>query len=248
MAGAGDAERAALFAEYRRTGDRALRDRLIEMNLGLAETITRRYEARGERREDLLQVALLGLLKAVERFEPERGLAFSTFATPTIEGELKRHFRDYRWAVRVPRRLQERLLEVNQSVAVLTQQHRRSPTVEEIARDTQLSSEEILEALEAGRAIVAGSIDSTADDEEEGRGVVGQLGEIDDQIERVEAQLVVSRLLDRLSPRERAIVVMRFYEGRTQSEIATRFGVSQMQVSRILARTLARLRELGEGA
>jgi RNA polymerase sigma-B factor len=242
----GEQERAALFAQYRRTGDRQLRDRLIQMNLGLAETIARRYDRHGERRDDLLQVALLGLLKAVERFEPERGLAFSTFATPTIEGELKRHFRDQRWAVRVPRRLQERLLEVNQSVATLAQQHRRSPTIEEIAQDTHLSSEEIIEALEAGRAVVAGSIDAMTDDD--GGRVVEQLGHTDDRIERVEAKLVVSRLLERLPPRERAMVVLRFYEGLTQLEIAARFGVSQMQVSRTLARTLARLREWSEGA
>jgi RNA polymerase sigma-B factor len=233
-------ERVALFVEYRRTDDRRLRDRLIEMNIGLAEAVARRFGGRGERHDDLLQVALVGLLKSVERFDPERGLAFSSFATPTIEGELKRHFRDKRWAVRVPRRLQELMLEVNQSVATLTQRRGRSPTIEEIATDTSLSGEEVLEALEAGRAIVAAPIES--DDKEGTGGVVDRRGSVDTGIEAVEQRMIVSQLLDSLPTRERDIVVLRFYEGLTQSEIATRLGVSQMQISRILARTLDRLR------
>jgi RNA polymerase sigma-B factor len=234
-------ERVQLFAEYHRSDDRGLRDQLIEMNIGLAEAVARRFGGRGERHDDLLQVALVGLLKAVERFDPERGLAFSSFATPTIEGELKRHFRDKRWAVRVPRRLQEQMLEVNQSVAVLAQRAGRSPTVDEIAVDTHLSTEDVLEALEAGRAIVAAPIDS--DDREDGRGsVIDRRGEVDRGIEQVEQRLIVKKLLDSLPDRERAIVMMRFFDGLTQSEIAERFGVSQMQVSRILARTLDRLR------
>jgi RNA polymerase sigma-B factor len=234
-------QRAALFAEYRRTDDRDLRDRLIEMNIGLAEAVARRFGGRGERHDDLLQVALVGLLKAVERFDPERGLAFSSFATPTIEGELKRHFRDKRWAVRVPRRLQEQMLEVNQSVALLAQRAGRSPTIDEIATDTRLTTEEVLEALEAGRAIVAASIDT--DDRDDGRGaVIDRHGEVDTGLEHVERRMIVAKMLDSLPDRERAIVTLRFYDGLTQSEIAERFGVSQMQISRILARTLDRLR------
>jgi RNA polymerase sigma-B factor len=234
-------ERAELFAEYRRTDDRRLRDQLIEMNIGLAEAVARRFGGRGERHDDLLQVALVGLLKAVERFDPERGLAFSSFATPTIEGELKRHFRDKRWAVRVPRRLQEQMLEVNQSVAVLAQRSGRSPTVDEIAADTHLSSEEVLEALEAGRAIIAAPIDS--DDRDDGRGaVIDRRGELDTGLEHVEQRMIVAKMLDSLPDRERDILTLRFYDGLTQSEIAERFGVSQMQISRILARTLERLR------
>lgn len=234
-------ERAALFEEYHRTDDRKLRDELIEMNIGLAEAVARRFGGRGERHDDLLQVALVGLLKAVERFDPERGLAFSSFATPTIEGELKRHFRDKRWAVRVPRRLQEQMLEVNQSVAALTQTAGRSPTIDEIAADTRLTPEEVLEALEAGRAIVAAPIDG--DDGQDGRGgIIDRRGEADAGLEHVEQRMIVAKLLDSLSDRERAIVTLRFYDGLTQSEIAARFGVSQMQISRILGRTLDRLR------
>lgn len=233
-------ERAELFVEYRRTQDRRQRDRLIEMNIGLAEAVARRFGGRGERHDDLLQVALVGLLKSVERFDPDRGLAFSSFATPTIEGELKRHFRDKRWAVRVPRRLQELMLEVNQAVATLTQRCGRSPTIDEIAVETHLSSEDVLEALEAGRAIVASPIEN--DDRETAGGVIDRHGSIDHGMEAVEQRMIVSQLLDSLPPRERDIVVLRFYDGLTQSEIADRFGVSQMQVSRILARTLDRLR------
>lgn len=233
-------ERAALFLEFHRTGDRRQRDRLIEMNIGLAEAVARRFGGRGERHDDLLQVALVGLLKAVERFDPERGLAFSSFATPTIEGELKRHFRDRRWAVRVPRRLQELMLEVNQSVAGLTQRLGRSPTIDEIALETRLSTEDVLEALEAGRAIVASPIENT--EREGGTGVIDRHGAVDEGLEEVEQRMIVSKLLESLPEREREIVVLRFYDGLTQSEIAERFGVSQMQVSRILARTLDRLR------
>ena len=234
-------ERAALFFDYRRTQDRQLRDRLIEMNIGLAEAVARRFGGRGERRDDLLQVALVGLLKSVERFDPDRGVAFSSFATPTIEGELKRHFRDKRWAVRVPRRLQELMLEVNQAVAMLTQRCGRSPTIGEIAAETDLSTEDVLEALEAGRAIVASPIEN--DDRDSGTGgVIERHGIVDHGMEVVEQRMIVSQLLDSLPARERDIVVLRFYDGLTQSEIADRFGVSQMQVSRILARTLDRLR------
>jgi RNA polymerase sigma-B factor len=211
------------------------------MNIGLAEAVARRFGGRGERHDDLLQVALVGLLKSVERFDPDRGLAFSSFATPTIEGELKRHFRDKRWAVRVPRRLQERMLEVNQAVATLTQRCGRSPTIGEIAAETDLSTEDVLEALEAGRAIVASPIEN--DDREPGTGgVIEWHGSVDHGMEVVEQRMIVSQLLDSLPARERDIVVLRFYNGLTQSEIADRFGVSQMQVSRILARTLDRLR------
>lgn len=244
MGAPGD-DRAALFAEYRRTGDRELRNRIIEANLGLAESIARRYGGRGERHEDLAQVAMLGLLKAVERFEPERGLAFSSFAAPTIEGELKRHFRDRRWAVRMPRRLQELSLAVNQSAAVLAQLHGRSPTVAEIARDIGLSEESVLEAIEAGRAATAASLDSASRDGPEGpEAPMDRLGDSDPDLEGVEQRLVVTRLLEVLPEREQEMMVLRFYEGLTQSEIATRFGISQMQVSRTLTRSLERLRAI----
>lgn len=231
-------ERAALFAEYHRTGDHETRDRLIEANRGLAESIARRYSRHRDSDDDLRQVALLGLLKAVERFDPERGLAFSSFATPTIEGELKRHFRDQRWAVRVPRQTQERALEVSRAVATLTQSLGRSPTIDDLVAETSLTSEDVIEALEAGRATTTAAIDSDNDE----RSVLDQLGTGDPGIEDVERRMVVSQLLDVLPPRERTIVVQRFYEGLTQSKIAEQQGVSQVHVSRILAQALERLR------
>ena len=238
-----DEARAALFAEYRRTRDRQLRNRIIEGNLGLAETLARRYGGRGERAEDLRQVAMLGLLKAVERFEPERGLAFSSFAAPTIEGELKRHFRDRHWSVRMPRRLQELSLEVNQCLATLSQRLGRSPTLPEVAAETGLDEEMVLEALEAGRAAVATSLDAEVGGGDEGRQAhVDQLGERDVELERVEQRLTIGRLLKTLPEREREMVALRFFEGLPQAEIARRFGISQMQVSRLLARSLERLR------
>lgn len=239
---AADGERAALFAEYRRTRDLDLRNRLVEENLGLAHALARRYDERGESLDDLTQVALVGLVKAVERFEPERGLAFSSFAAPTIEGELKRHFRDRRWALRMPRRLQEISLEVTSSVASLGQRLGRSPTIAEIARDTGLTEEAVLEGLEAGRAAVASSLDSAASPGDDDTGTADRLGAADVELERVEQRLTVSRLLARLPPREREIVTLRFYDGWTQSQIAARFGLSQMQISRLLAQSLERLR------
>jgi len=237
MPDAGD-ERAALFAEYHRTGDHETRDRLIEANRGLAESIARRYSRHREGDDDLRQVALLGLLKAVERFDPERGLAFSSFATPTIEGELKRHFRDQRWAVRVPRQTQEHALEVSRAVAALTQSLGRSPTIDDLVAETSLTSEDVIEALEAGRASTTAAIDTDNDE----RSVLDQLGTGDPGIDDVERRMVVSQLLDVLPPRERTIVVQRFYEGLTQSKIAEQLGVSQVHVSRILAQALERLR------
>jgi RNA polymerase sigma-B factor len=234
----GDA-RAALFAEYHETGDRAIRDRLIEANVGLAESIARRFTGRGESDDDLRQVALLGLLKAVERFDPERGLAFSSFASPTIEGEIKRHFRDHRWAVRVPRRTQEQALEVSAAVAVLTQRLGRSPTIDELVAETTLTSEDVIEALEAGRAATAARIDAG---ESGDRSIAEQLGERDERLDDVERRIVVSQLMESLKPRERTIVFLRFYEGLTQSKIAEQLGVSQVHVSRILAAALDRLR------
>jgi RNA polymerase sigma-B factor len=235
--------RAALFVEYRRTRDRALRNQIIEANLGLAESLARRYGGRGERSEDLSQVAMLGLVKAVERFEPERGLAFSSFAAPTIEGELKRHFRDKRWAVRMPRRLQELSLEVNQSLGTLAQRFGRSPTLSEVAVETGLSEETVLEALEAGRAASATSLDAPAGGEGAGQwSPAEQLGKGDQELERVEQRLTLASLLEALPERERNIIILRFFDGLAQAEIARRFGISQMQVSRLLARSLERLR------
>jgi RNA polymerase sigma-B factor len=225
------------FEEYRETRDHELRNALVLDNIGLAETIGRRYRGRGESDEDLRQVALLGLVKAVERFDPAHNTAFSTFAMPTIDGELKRHFRDQRWSVRVPRSVQEHLLAVNHAVAELTHRHGRSPTVAEVAGMTGLDEEMVLEAFDAAGASRVVSIDAPVGDEP-----VVVPAEPDAAFDTVEHRLLVARLLEGCTERERSIVMLRFYDGLTQSEIAARFGISQMQVSRILSRVLAVLR------
>jgi RNA polymerase sigma-B factor len=233
----------ARFAEYRRTRDRAVRDALVEEHVRLAEFLARRFQHRGEPRDDLRQVALVGLLKAVERFEPERGLQFSSFATPTIVGELKRHFRDKGWAVRVPRRVQELHLELDQAVATLTQQQRRPPTMAEISAHVGVTEEEVLEAMEANSLYRLSSLDTTRADDEGAADTStdGRLAELDLELDAVEDRVEVSELLSVLSARERRIVYLRFFEGRTQSEIATDVGISQMHVSRLLSKSLETL-------
>ena len=240
-----DAEREHLrerFREYQETGDRAIRDELIEAHLRLAEHLARRFNNRGVPLEDLVQVASLGLVKAVERFEPERGLEFSTFATPTIVGELKRHFRDKGWSVRVPRRIQELHVEVNSLVGTLTQRLGRSPTIAELALASGTSEEEVLEAMEAAQAYRSTSIDAPSGGEDSGLGLAGQLGDEDTNLFAAENRMLVATLVDTLPKREQLIMKLRFYDGMTQSQIADRLGISQMHVSRLLARSLGQLR------
>jgi RNA polymerase sigma-B factor len=241
-----DAEREYLRARFRElheTGDRAIRDELIEAHLRLAEHLARRFSNRGVPLEDLIQVASLGLVKAVERFEPERGLEFSTFATPTIVGELKRHFRDKGWSVRVPRRIQELHVEVNSLVGTLTQRLGRSPTIEELARASGTSEEEVLEAMEAAQAYRSTSIDAPTTGDDPGAGLAGQLGNEDANLFAAENRMLVASLVDSLPKREQLIMRLRFYDGMTQTQIADRLGISQMHVSRLLARSLNQLRD-----
>jgi RNA polymerase sigma-B factor len=231
------------FVEYRRTGSRRLRDDLVEEHVGLAEYLARRFADRGESFDDLRQVALVGLLKAVERFEPDRGLRFSTFATPTIVGELKRHFRDRGWAVRVPRRVQELHLQLVRVVGGLSQELGRSPTPEEIARRTGTRVEDVLEAMEAGGVYRLASLDAAlANEERSSLDLSARLGEDDAEFDGVERREELSALLSLLPARERRIVFLRFFEGLTQSEIATEIGISQMHVSRLLTKSLETLR------
>jgi len=234
------------FHEYAKTRDPALRDELITAHMGLAEYLARRFTNRGEPLDDLVQVASLGLLKAVDRFDPERGLEFSTYATPTIVGELKRHFRDKGWAVRVPRRVQELHLRLGAVVSVLSQEHGRSPTIGEIAQAAAVSEEEVLEAIEAGHAYRFTSLDAPTGNDDEGA-LSAQLGEEDQGLIDSEHRVTLSPLIAEFPRRERLILHLRFFEGLTQSEIATRLGISQMHVSRLLARSLAQLRARAEG-
>jgi RNA polymerase sigma-B factor len=235
------------FAEYARTGDTAVRDELIEAHLRLAEHLARRFSNRGVPVDDLIQVASLGLVKAVERFDPDRGLEFSTFATPTIVGELKRHFRDKGWAVRVPRRVQELHVEINALVGELTQKFGRSPTIPEIAERAGTSEEEILEAMEAGQAYRSASIDAPGGDSDDAApGLSDQLGSSDSALLDAENRMLLAELIQTLPKREQLMLHLRFFEGMTQSQIAERLGISQMHVSRLLAKSLNLLREAAE--
>ena len=243
------ADREALrrtFEEFGRTRDPELRDQLIQAHLGLAEYLARRFMNRGEPLDDLVQVASMGLLKAVDRFDTERGLEFSTYATPTIVGELKRHFRDKGWAVRVPRRVQELHLRLGAVLNTLSQDLGRSPTIAEIAERAEVSEEDVLEALEAGHAYRFTSLDAPAAGDEDNQALSDQLGTDDVGMEEIEHRVALSPLIAQLPPRERTILHLRFFEGRTQSEIANELGISQMHVSRLLARSLARLRSIAE--
>src|SRR4051794_26032496 len=198
------------FAEYRRTGDRELRNQIVQEHMRLAEFLARRFSHRGEAHDDLRQVALVGLLKAVERFEPDRGLQFSSFATPTITGELKRHFRDRGWAVRVPRRIQELHLQLDRTTAALSQELGRPPTTAEIARRAGVLEEEVLESMEAGSLYRLASIDGRSDDEQPG-GIASRLGVEDVEIGAVDNRVTVERLLQILPEREQRIVYLRFF-------------------------------------
>lgn len=228
------------FKAFAASGDPAIRDELVEAHLGLAHHLARRFVNRGVALDDLVQVASLGLVKAVDRFDPERGLEFSTFATPTIVGELKRWFRDKGWAVRVPRQVQELHLALNSTVESLTSQLGRSPTIIELAEATGRSPEEIIEAIDAGRAYRSASLDAPAGDE--GQAPADQLAADDDELLRSENRMMVDELLDLLPKRERLMMRLRFFDGMTQAAIAERLGISQMHVSRLLARSLETLR------
>jgi len=230
------------FVEYRATRDRALRDELILEHVGLARALATRYANRGEPPDDLVQVAMVGLLKAVERFEPERGLAFSTFATPTITGEIKRHFRDRAWAIRVPRPLQELALKIGTTSNELAHTLGRSPSVHEIADALDVEVEDVLEAMEANRSFSTDSLDVPRDDDHPGV-AERAVSTIDRGYQDVEHRAIVEDLLEGLPERERTIVRLRFEDGLTQTEIAQRVGISQMHVSRLLAASLRTMRE-----
>jgi RNA polymerase sigma-B factor len=218
------------FREFRHTHDRATRNRLVEAHLSLARTLARRFANRNEPLDDLEQVAMLGVLKAVERFDPERGIPFAAFAVPTVVGELRRHFRDRGWMVRVPRRLQDLHLRIGPVVGELSQQLGRSPTVSEIAEAAGVRDEDVLEALEAGNRYRPAPLD-----------VAVGLSRTDHELASVDDRATLLGLLSDLPERARRIMYMRYFEDMTQAEIAEAIGVSQMHVSRILTRSLETL-------
>lgn len=232
-----------LFRAFR-AGDAAARQELIMAYDGLARYLARKFKNRGESDEDLEQVAYLGLIKAIDRFEPERGLEFSTYATPTIMGELRRHFRDKGWSVRVPRRLQELSQKINRATDDLAVALGHMPSVPEIAGHLGVSVDEVLEAMESSSAYSAVSFDTgSGTDDEDAPAFIDHLGGEDKDLAGIDDRLVLEEIISEFSPREQQIVRMRFIEGLTQVEIAQQLDISQVQVSRLLRKTLRHLQE-----
>jgi RNA polymerase sigma-B factor len=234
-----------LLLRYHEHGDTAAREELVERFLPLARQLARRYQRTNEPLDDLMQVASVGLVKAIDRFDPARGTAFSTYAVPTILGELKRYFRDSGWAVHVPRGMQERVMKLDTTAQELHRKLGRSPSPKELATELELSEEEVLEAMEAASAYDAVSLEQQRSDTDNGSSsdtFQDKLGTEEERYELVEYGATIAPTLKALSPRERLILHLRFVEDMTQSEIAERIGVSQMHVSRLIRRSLARLR------
>ncbi|MFF5423450.1 MULTISPECIES: RNA polymerase sigma factor SigF [unclassified Streptomyces] len=221
-----------------------VRDTLIELNLPLVRYAAARFRSRNEPMEDIVQVGTIGLIKAIDRFDCERGVEFPTFAMPTVVGEIKRFFRDTSWSVRVPRRLQELRLALTKAGDELAQKLDRSPTVPELAAVLGVSEEDVVDGLAVGNAYTASSLDSPSPEDDGGEGsLADRLGYEDTALEGVEYRESLKPLLAKLPPRERQIIMLRFFANMTQSQIGEEVGISQMHVSRLLTRTLAQLRE-----
>lgn len=222
------------------------RDKIVERCLPLADHIARRFEGRGEPRDDLVQVARVGLVNAVVRFDVETGSDFVSFAVPTIMGEVRRHFRDNSWSVKVPRRLKELHLRLGAATAELSQRLGRAPTATELAAELDMDRAEVVEGLVAGSSYNTLSIDSGGGgggDDDDARAIADTLGDMDAGLDRIEDRESLRPLLEALPERERTVLVLRFFESMTQTQIAERVGISQMHVSRLLAKSLARLRD-----
>ena len=233
-----------LWQRFARSRDPAIREELVRRNLPFAKRLALRYRGASESFDDLLQVANVGLLGAIDRFDPERGIPFTAFASPTILGELKRHFRDRVWTVRVPRGLHDRMAEVDKTITDLTKQLQRSPSVGEIAERLELEQTDVLEVLEAGHNRRTLSLDRPIGGEESGEAPPSEwIGSEDELLELVEGRIALDAALPFLQERERLVLRLRFVEDMTQSQIAEQIGHSQMHVSRILRRALARIRE-----
>jgi len=235
-----------LFRRYHK-GDGSARDELIERFLPLARQLARRYQRVNEPLDDLVQVASIGLVKAVDRFDAARGVAFSSYAVPTILGELKRYFRDSGWAVHVPRGIQERAMQVDRAVKELSGKLGRSPSVDEVAEQLDTSAEDILSAMEASQAYEAVSLDAhRAAGDADSDTYADSIGLEDERFDLIEYEATIEPTLQALPKRDQLVLHLRFAEDMTQSQIAERIGVSQMQVSRLIRRALARLRAVAE--
>ena len=233
-----------LFRRFKEEGDMDAREKLVMSHLNLVRFIANKFKNRGEPIDDLIQVGYLGLLKAIDRFDPSRGLEFTTFATPTIMGEIKRHFRDKGWSVRVPRRLQELSAKVNQATDTLTSQLQRSPTIAEIADYLDATVDEVLEAMESSSAYSSVSLEAPSGaDDDDTPSVIDRYATEDSDLALTDDRIIIEEALASFSPRERDVIEMRFLKGMTQIEIAEKLGISQVQVSRLLRRTLKKIQD-----
>lgn len=233
-----------LFRRYKEDGDMEAREQLVMSHLNLVRFLANKFKNRGEPLDDLVQVGYLGLLKAIDRFDPDRGLEFTTYATPTILGEIKRHFRDKGWSVRIPRRLQELSAKVNQATDTLTTQFQRSPTIQEIADYLDASVDEVLEAMESSSAYSSVPLEGTGSSEnDDAPSVIDRYGSEDNELAFTDDRLVIEEALKGFSPREREVIELRFLKGMAQIEIAEQLGISQVQVSRLLRRTLKKIQD-----
>ncbi len=241
-----DQETEALFREYTETRDRKLRDHLVELHLNLVRFLAGKFANRGEPLEDLVQVGLIGLINAVDRFDPDRGTKFSTYATPTVVGEIRRHFRDKAWSLKVPRRLQELNLAANKAAETLSQSLGHPPSVQDIAEAIGSSEEEALEAIELGNAYDTVSLDSKLPFEGESTPLTLAefVGGIDSSLENIDTYGDLQHAMESLEPRERSIIYYRFFRDMSQTEVARRLNISQMHVSRLQQKALKRLKEL----
>ena len=234
----------ALFDSYKNDGSLEARDELIVSHLNLVRYLAAKFKNRGEQFDDLMQVGTIGLIKAIDRFDTDRGLEFTTYATPTIMGEIKRHFRDKGWSVRVPRRLQELSAKVNAATEELSSELSRSPSVEEVAERVGASVEEVLEAMESSSAYSAVSLETAgASEDEDAPSLLDHYVSEDSDLALSDDRLALDQILSHVSPREQEVIRMRYDEGLTQLEIAEKLGISQVQVSRLLRKTIEHIRE-----
>jgi RNA polymerase sigma-B factor len=234
-----------LLRRYHEDGDLAAREQLIEEHMSLVRSLARRYSYRGEQLDDLVQIGAIGLIKAIDRFDLERGVELTTYATPNIIGEIKRHFRDRGWSVRVPRGLQELNVQLSRLLEQLTVQLSRSPTISELAKAAGVDEEDVLEALESGRAYTSLSLSSGSGggDDDDDVDPLESIGIEEHQYEVSEDRAVLAPGFRILDQRERTILRLRFFDGLTQSQIAQQIGISQMHVSRLIRRSLEKIRQ-----
>jgi RNA polymerase sigma-B factor len=233
-----------LLRRYHEDGDLAAREELIERYMSLVRSLARRYAYRGEQLDDLVQIGAIGLIKAIDRFDVDRGVELTTYATPNIIGEIKRHFRDKGWSVRVPRGLQELNVKVSKLIEQLTVQLGRSPTIPELAKAAGVEEEQVLEAIESGRAYTSVSLSSGGGSDEDGElDPLESLGTIEHEYEVSEDRALLAPGFKVLDERERKILHLRFFSGLTQSQIAAEIGISQMHVSRLIRRSLEKMRD-----